>query len=102
MLCELVGLEHVQEALAEGLVALEQGRLEDADEAVRIMHEAIDEGLTFFDNCWDYHQGRSEELMGRALSTGGRRDKVFLMTKVCGRDDKTAQWKFGATKDSTP
>ena len=46
---------------------------------------AVDEGLTFFDNCWDYHDGGSEEVMGRALA-GGRRDKVFLMTKNCERD----------------
>lgn len=58
------------------------------DEAIRIMHAAIDEGFTFFDNAWDYHEGYSEELMGKALATGGRRDKVFLMTKVCARDAK--------------
>jgi uncharacterized protein len=55
-------------------------------EAERIMHAAIDNGLTFFDNAWDYHEGRSEEIMGNALATGGRRQKVFLMTKNCGRD----------------
>ncbi|MBY0456614.1 MAG: aldo/keto reductase [Gemmataceae bacterium] len=55
-------------------------------EAERIMHAAIDHGVTFFDNAWDYHDGRSEEIMGRALATGGRRQKVFLMTKNCGRD----------------
>lgn len=60
--------------------------LPDEPEAIRIMHEAIDEGMTFFDNAWDYHAGRSEEVMGKALATGGRRDKVFLMTKVCDRD----------------
>jgi aryl-alcohol dehydrogenase-like predicted oxidoreductase len=59
-------------------------------EAIRIMHEAIDQGMTFFDNAWDYHDGGSEEVMGKALSTGGRRDKVFLMTKVCDRDYKGA------------
>jgi uncharacterized protein len=53
---------------------------------ISIMHEAIDNGMTFFDNCWEYHFGRSEELMGRALATGGRRDKVFLMSKFCARD----------------
>lgn len=67
------------------------GSVPDDDEAIAIMHEAIDQGLTFFDNCWDYHDGHSEEVMGRALATGGRRDKVFLMTKVCGRDYKTAK-----------
>ena len=50
------------------------------------MHEAIDEGMTFFDNAWDYHDGGSEEVMGKALAAGGRRNKVFLMTKVCNRD----------------
>jgi uncharacterized protein len=55
------------------------------------MHQAIDEGLTFFDNAWDYHNGRSEDLMGQALSTGGRRKRVFLMTKCCNRDAKGAR-----------
>ncbi len=59
-------------------------------EAISIMHEAIDEGMTFFDNAWGYHDGRAEELMGKALATGGRRDKAFLMTKVCDRDYKGA------------
>ena len=61
------------------------GAIEDPAEAVRIMHAAIDEGLTFFDNCWDYHDGGSEEVMGRALADG-RRAKAFLMTKNCERD----------------
>jgi predicted aldo/keto reductase-like oxidoreductase len=56
------------------------------DDAVRLIHAALDEGVTFLDNAWDYHDGRSEELMGKALSTGGRRDRVFLMTKNCARD----------------
>src|SRR5208283_4159886 len=51
------------------------------EEATRIAHEAIDYGITFFDNAWEYHQGRGEEWMGAALA--GKRDKVFLMTKVC-------------------
>src|SRR3954466_14627198 len=58
--------------------------VEDDNEAIRIMHTAIGEGLTFFDNAWDYHWGASEELMGRALE--GRRHEVFLMTKNCERD----------------
>ena len=61
------------------------GSVKDPADAVRIMQAAVDEGLTFFDNCWDYHDGGSEEVMGRALD-GGRRDKVFLMTKNCERD----------------
>jgi predicted aldo/keto reductase-like oxidoreductase len=57
-------------------------------EAIAIVHEAIDAGVNFFDNAWEYHDGKSEEWMGQALK--GRRDKVFLMTKVCthGRDKK--------------
>jgi uncharacterized protein len=67
------------------------GDVKDKDEAVRIMHAAIDEGLTFFDNAWDYHDGGSEEIMGRALAAPGKRDRVFLMTKNCGRDAKTTR-----------
>jgi len=61
------------------------GAVKDPSDAIRMMHAAVDQGMTFFDNCWDYHDGGSEEVMGRAL-TGGRRDKVFLMTKNCERD----------------
>jgi len=59
-------------------------------EAIAIIHEAIDAGVNFFDNAWEYHDGKSEDWMGQALK--GRRDKVFLMTKVCthGRDKKVA------------
>ena len=58
-------------------------------EAIRIVDEAMDAGLTFMDNAHEYHDGRSELWMGKALK--GRRDKAFLMTKVCthGRDAKT-------------
>jgi predicted aldo/keto reductase-like oxidoreductase len=66
------------------------GAVKDKDEAVKIMHAALDEGVTFFDNCWDYHDGGSEEIMGKALAAdGGKwRKKCFLMTKVCARDAK--------------
>ncbi len=66
------------------------GRVASDAEAIRIVHEATDAGITFMDNAWEYHQGRAEELMGRALA--GRRQQVFLMTKVCthGRDKKVA------------
>ena len=59
-------------------------------EAIRIVHEAIDAGVSFFDNAWEYHDGKSEEILGRALA--GKRDGVFLMTKVCthGRDRNVA------------
>jgi predicted aldo/keto reductase-like oxidoreductase len=59
-------------------------------ESIKIMRTAIDEGINFFDNAWEYHDGRSEELMGKALSDGYRQ-KVILMTKHHGRDPKVAQ-----------
>src|SRR5579871_3000029 len=57
------------------------GDAPDVSTAIRIVQEAVDSGITFFDNCWEYHRGKSEDWMGRGLV--GRRDKVFLMTKVC-------------------
>ncbi|HVV51288.1 MAG TPA: aldo/keto reductase [Polyangia bacterium] len=74
------------EVSALGLGGHHLGDLPTAADAARLVHEAIDAGITFFDNCWEYHNGRSELWMGEALR--GRRDKVFLMTKVCthGRD----------------
>ena len=59
-------------------------------EAVRLIHTAIDAGITFLDNAWDYNGGNSERRMGKAIAD--RRDSVFLMTKVCthGRDGKVA------------
>jgi len=73
-----------------GLGGYHLGTVRSVQEAVRLVHEAVDAGVTFLDNAWEYNQGRSEEWMGRALQ--GRRDKVFLMTKVCthGRDKKVA------------
>src|SRR3984885_14930803 len=71
---------------ALGLGGHHLGDAEDETVAARIVHEAIDGGITFFDNCWEYNLGKSENWMGRALK--GRRDQIFLMTKVCthGRD----------------
>jgi aryl-alcohol dehydrogenase-like predicted oxidoreductase len=73
-----------------GMGGFSLGQAPTYEEAERIAHEAIDAGVTFFDNAWDYHDGKAEEWMGKALK--GRRDKVFLMTKVCthGRDKKVA------------
>ena len=59
-------------------------------EATKIMRTAVDNGITFMDNCWDYHDGDSEVRMGKALRDGYRQ-KVFLMTKIDGRDAKTAE-----------
>lgn len=66
------------------------GGMDSEAEAMRVLHEAVDAGITFMDNAWEYHGGRAEEWMGKALA--GRRQKVFLMTKVCshGRDKKVA------------
>ena len=58
-------------------------------EAIKIVRTAVDNGITFMDNCWDYHNGDSEVRMGKALRDGYRQ-KVFLMTKIDGRDAKTA------------
>jgi aryl-alcohol dehydrogenase-like predicted oxidoreductase len=71
-----------------GMGGYSLGDAPSLEEAIAIVHEAIDAGVNFFDNAWEYHNGKSEEWMGQALK--GRRDKVFLMTKVCthGRDKK--------------
>lgn len=63
----------------------------DEAASLRLIQRAVDEGVTFLDNCWDYHDGVAEERMGKALASGGRRDAVFLMTKVCGRTAREAQ-----------
>jgi len=57
----------------------------DESESIRLMHQAIDRGINFLDNCWDYNGGESEVRMGKALASGGYRSKVFLMTKLDGR-----------------
>jgi aryl-alcohol dehydrogenase-like predicted oxidoreductase len=62
--------------------------LEEA-ESIRIIRSAIDRGITFMDNCWDYNDGASEIRMGKALRDGYRQ-KAFLMTKVDGRTKEAA------------
>src|SRR5258708_38750019 len=58
--------------------------------ALEIVAKALDHGINFFDNCWEYQDGLSEERLGKALR--GKRDHAFLMTKVCshGRDKSVA------------
>jgi predicted aldo/keto reductase-like oxidoreductase len=74
-----------------GLGGAHIGKPELAEnEAISLMRAAIDGGITFFDNCWDYNEGHSEERMGKALRDGYR-NKVFLMTKLDGRTAKAAQ-----------
>ncbi len=62
------------------------GAIPDELESILLMHAAMDEGVNFFDNSWDYHDGLSEERMGKALAMDNRRSRVFLMSKNCERD----------------
>ena len=73
-----------------GLGGAHLGIQEDPQESIRIIRTGLDSGINFLDNCWDYQYGESEERMGRALQDGYR-EKAFLMTKIDGRDRKTAE-----------
>jgi uncharacterized protein len=64
-----------------GIGGFHLGSAESQDKATEIVQHAIDAGINFFDNAWEYHDGQSEEWMGKAL--GNRRREVILMTKVC-------------------
>lgn len=66
------------------------GAAKDEKTAIGIVHRALDGGVTFFDCCWEYNLGKSEDWLGKGLK--GRRDNAFLMTKVCthGRDASLA------------
>jgi predicted aldo/keto reductase-like oxidoreductase len=72
-----------------GLGGFHIGHQSDENESIRIIRTAIDGGINFMDNCWDYNEGKSEQRMGKALRDGYR-DKVFLMTKIDGRTGKAA------------
>jgi aryl-alcohol dehydrogenase-like predicted oxidoreductase len=61
----------------------------EESESIRIIRTAIDSGVTFLDNSWDYYGGQSERRMGKAL-WNGYRQRAFLMTKIDGRDKATA------------
>lgn len=78
------------EISALGLGGHHLGAASDYKTAEQIVHRAIDGGVAFFDNCWEYHRGKSEDWLGAALK--GKRQQVFLMTKVCthGRDKDLA------------
>jgi len=78
-----------EEVSVIGLGGHHIGRIGDEREAIRLTRNAIDRGVTFMDNCWDYHDGASERRMGKALRDGYR-SKVFLMTKIDGRTKATA------------
>lgn len=72
-----------------GLGGLHIGQQKDEQESIRIIRTAVDRGITFLDNCWDYNDGESEIRMGKALRDGYRQ-RVFLMTKIDGRTSATA------------
>jgi predicted aldo/keto reductase-like oxidoreductase len=74
---------------AIGLGGFHIGGQKDEQESIRIIRGAIDRGITFLDNSWDYHDGGSELRMGKALA-GGYRQKVFLMSKIDGRNKESA------------
>jgi predicted aldo/keto reductase-like oxidoreductase len=78
-----------EEVSLVGLGGSHIGDQKDPDESIRIIRTAIDHGITFLDNCWDYHDGESERRMGRALEDGYRK-KVFLMSKIDGRTKEAA------------
>ncbi|HEV3085374.1 MAG TPA: aldo/keto reductase, partial [Gemmataceae bacterium] len=65
------------------------GRQKDDKDSIQIIRTAIDAGINFMDNCWDYHDGGSEIRMGKALKDGYR-ERVFLMTKIDGRTKEEA------------
>jgi uncharacterized protein len=78
------------EVSALGIGGYHLGSANSDAEATQIVNEALDAGVNFFDNAWEYHQGLSEERLGRALK--GKRDHAVVMTKVCthGRDKNVA------------
>ena len=83
---------------AIGLGGYHIGKGPDAEASIRLIRKAIDSGITFMDNCWDYNDGISEVRMGQALRDGYRQ-KVFLMTKMDGRTkesyDKQVEQSLG-------
>ena len=72
-----------------GLGGYHIGMQSDEQESIRIIRTALDSGITFLDNCWDYNNGQSEIRMGKALRDGYRQ-KAFLMTKIDGRTKQAA------------
>lgn len=72
-----------------GLGGFHIGKQTDEQKSIRLVRTAIDRGITFLDNSWDYNDGKSEERMGKALRDGYRQ-KIFLMTKLDGRTKESA------------
>ena len=77
-------------SFGDGIGGYHLGSAETDQAANEIVAKAIDHGVNFFDNAWEYHDGLSEERLGKALK--GKRDQAIVMTKVCthGRDKKVA------------
>ncbi|MEG5001039.1 aldo/keto reductase [Microcoleus sp. B4-D4] len=78
---------------AIGLGGHHIGRLREEQESIKLIRSAIDRGINFMDNSWDYHNGRSHRWMGQALKDGYRQ-KVFLMTKIDGRTKGAAMMQI--------
>jgi predicted aldo/keto reductase-like oxidoreductase len=78
-----------EEVSVIGLGGHHIGRQKDEKDSIQIIRAAIDAGINFMDNCWDYHDGGSEIRMGKALKNGYRK-RVFLMTKIDGRTTEEA------------
>jgi predicted aldo/keto reductase-like oxidoreductase len=74
---------------AIGLGGYHIGKQSNEQESIRLIRSAIDGGITFMDNCWDYNGGASELRMGKALRDGYR-ERVFLMSKIDGRTKESA------------
>ena len=72
-----------------GLGGYHIGNQKDEQESIRIIRTALDSGINFLDNCWDFNGGESEVRMGKALR-GGYRQRAFVMTKIDGRTKKAA------------
>lgn len=73
-----------------GLGGFHIGMQKDENDSIKIIRAAVDGGINFLDNCWDYNEGQSEIRMGKALRDGYRK-RIFLMTKLDGHDKKTAK-----------
>ena len=79
---------------AFGLGGFHIGLVKEEQDSIKLIRSAIDRGITFMDNCWDYHDGKSEAWMGKALRDGFR-ERVFLMTKIDGRTKQAAARQIG-------
>ena len=82
-----------EQVSAIGLGGFHIGKIEEEQESIKLIRSAIDRGINFMDNSWDYHNGRSHRWMGNALKNGYRQ-KVFLMTKIDGRTKSAAKMQI--------